>query len=47
MSEVILYSESNESKSVIPKTKEWHDLLAQGWTSWKKPEKTFKSKKKS
>jgi len=47
MSEVILYSDNNESKSVILKSKEWHDLLAQGWTSWKKPKKASKSKKKS
>tara|TARA_Y100000310_G_C20441104_1_gene696166 strand:+ start:201 stop:401 length:201 start_codon:yes stop_codon:yes gene_type:complete len=47
MANIVLYSEDGEEKSVIQNTKEWHDLLKIGWTSWKKPSPKKTAKKKA
>mgnify|MGYP003108402771 FL=1 len=44
MALITLYSEEGEERSVKQHSKEWHDLLKIGWTTWKKakPKKTAK-----
>mgnify|MGYP003143181731 CR=1 FL=1 len=37
MANSVLYNESGEERIVLPNTKEWKELIHQGWTTWKKP----------
>tara|TARA_R100001594_G_scaffold91009_1_gene125375 strand:+ start:119 stop:262 length:144 start_codon:yes stop_codon:yes gene_type:complete len=47
MALITLYSEDGEEKSVIQNSKEWHEFLKTGWTTWKKPSPKKTAKKKS
>jgi len=45
MANIALYSADGEERSVKQHSKEWHDLLKIGWTTWKKPSPKKSSKK--